>query len=66
VKTGQQAFGTVTLFKAMRQQSDATVAIGGNKPFAGMFVTRRKGDPTVVAMDLETFQRMRALGDLDG
>jgi hypothetical protein len=64
VKSGQQAFDTVTKFKAMRQQSDATVSIGGNKPFAGIFVTRRAGDPTVVAMDLETFQRMKGDGDV--
>ena len=60
VKSGQQAFATVSKFKEMQRQSDATVAIGGNKPFMGMFVTRRKGDPTVVAMDLETFKRWKA------
>lgn len=61
VKTGQQAFVPVTRFLDALAQSEVSRAYGDSKPFAAIFDSRRKGDPTVVVMDLETFQRMAAV-----
>lgn len=65
VKTGQQAFAPVSRFKDARNQSEASRAYGDSKPFAAIFDTRRKGDPTIVAMDLETFKAWRLQGLID-
>jgi hypothetical protein len=58
VKTGAQAGPVVTRFNAAKAQSEQSRAYGDHKPFAAIFDPRRKGEPTVVCMELEMFKAM--------
>lgn len=57
-KTGAQAGPVITRYKASRAQSEVSRAIGDNRPFAAIYDSRRKGDPVVAVVDLETFKAM--------
>lgn len=58
VKSGAQASPVVTKFKNSREQSEASRAIGDNRPFAAVHTTAKKGDPIVVSVELEVFKAM--------
>jgi hypothetical protein len=61
IKSGQQAFNVVTRFVNSRNQSEASRAIGDHRPFAAIYTTRRKGDPTVVSIDFDTWKAITLL-----